>query len=374
MDIKEKTSEKMPKPITEAFTKILMINFGGLGDQILFFPTIKSIKLAYPNSEIVFATEPRSASAEKLTEFIDKTFVCDIKTPHKHKNLLNIAKFLVRVWREKFDIVISSGSSPQVAVLLFLTGIKNRIGFECGAISRFLLSKKGGLNLRQYAANMYHELAKALIPGSIFTLPEIKVPEESVNKIKHLLNIDAKSDKKIIVIHPGVSKLSILKNILKFWDVKNWAELIKRLLETDKYIVVMAGGNDDTEAYLAIKEKLKIIGNKTLSENLLDFMNKTSNVMELAALIKLSDALVCVDSAPMHIGVGVGVKTIALFGPTDEKKLLPEKDSRFLVLKSKNLVCRPCLWDRRKVSCENPVCLDIPVEEVFESLEKLINN
>ena len=43
--------------------KVLLINFGGIGDEILFFPTIKSVKQTYPNAKIYLALEKRSKSA-----------------------------------------------------------------------------------------------------------------------------------------------------------------------------------------------------------------------------------------------------------------------------------------------------------------------
>jgi ADP-heptose:LPS heptosyltransferase len=344
-------------------TKILLINFGGLGDQILFFPAIKAIKKIYPDSHITFATEPRSGSAEKLTDLIDETIICDIKSGNKYKNIIN---FLLKIWSRKFDLVVSSGSSQQVAVLLFLTGIKKRIGYDSGALSRILLTKAVPLNQKQYAGDMYHDLAKALNPEAVVEFPEISVPDEILEKQREIM---ASNQAKVIVIHPGVSKLSIQKNILKFWDVKNWTELIKRLLDTGKYRVILTGGKDDEEVSDALKKELGEI----LSENFLDLTNKTANIIELAAIIKLADVLVCVDSAPMHIGVGVKTPTIALFGPTDEYKLFPMQDNKFIAITAENLECRPCLWDKRQVSCENPICLDIPVEKVFEAIEKSIN-
>jgi len=342
--------------------KILLINFGGLGDQILFFPAIKTIKAAYPDSCITFVTEPRSGSAEKLTDLIDETIICDIKGGNKYKNILD---FLMKIWIRRFDIVVSSGGSKQVALLLFLAGIKKRIGYDSGALSRFLLTKAVPLNQQQYAANMYHDLAKALKKDAVEEIPEINVADDILGKQREIIK---NSDRKIIVIHPGVSKLSIEKNILKFWDVKNWTDLIKRLLDTGKYKVVLTGGKDDEEVSSAIKKEL------SEAENLLDLTNKTANIMELAAIIKLADVIVCVDSAPMHIGVGVKTSTVALFGPTDEYKLFPMQDPNFIAITAENLECRPCLWDKRKVSCENTACLDIPVEKVFEAVETIVIN
>ena len=51
--------------------KILAINFGGIGDEIFFLPTLISLKKEFPNSEITLALEPRSKSVKDLTSIID---------------------------------------------------------------------------------------------------------------------------------------------------------------------------------------------------------------------------------------------------------------------------------------------------------------
>ena len=55
--------------------RILFINFGGLGDEILFLPTIQSVKKEFPNSRITLALEERSKGKdiEIKPERIDMT-------------------------------------------------------------------------------------------------------------------------------------------------------------------------------------------------------------------------------------------------------------------------------------------------------------
>ena len=86
--------------------------------------------------------------------------------------------------------------------------------------------------------------------------------------------------------------------------------------------------------------------------------------MDLARITKKAEVLICSDSAPMHIGVAVGTKTLALFGPTDEKKLLPVSE-KFIAIKN-NADCRPCLWDKRQTTCERLDCLKIDLDEVVK--------
>ena len=101
-----------------------------------------------------------------------------------------------------------------------------------------------------------------------------------------------------------------------------------------------------------------------LKSRLLNYYGKTKNLKELAQLISKMEVMICSDSAPMHIGVAVGTKTIAIFGPTDEKKLLPQ-DPNFVAVTT-NCDCRPCLWDKRNTSCENLYCLNFDTKNIIK--------
>ena len=116
--------------------RILFINFGGLGDEILFLPTILSVKEQFPNSEITLALEERSRGIVSLTNVIDKTLYANIKGRGKYLELL---KLLLKIWQGKYDMVISSGSNKFISIFLFMTFIKEKYGYNTGKLSQFLL-------------------------------------------------------------------------------------------------------------------------------------------------------------------------------------------------------------------------------------------
>ena len=137
--------------------KILLINFGGIGDEILFLPVIFSVKEKFPNSHITLCLEPRSKGIKDLCPMIDEVFCVDIKNQKKTKTFLSIVKFMRK---EKFDIVISSGTNKFIPVLLWFSGAKTKIGYNSDALSKILLTEAVNLNKNQYAGNMYHDLVK----------------------------------------------------------------------------------------------------------------------------------------------------------------------------------------------------------------------
>jgi ADP-heptose:LPS heptosyltransferase len=214
---------------------------------------------------------------------------------------------------------------------------------------------------------MYHDLVSVFNTSNDTKIPEIKIilDEEKRNYIENL-----PGDRKKIVIHPGVSRLSIEKGMIKSWPAAKWAELIEKLLAAGEYTVILTGGPDDREIFSGLRKKIDF-----KKENLLDLSEKNFRIEEFAYIVKCSDMLVCVDSAPMHIGVGLKKPLTAIFGPTDEKKLLPAGNNLFTPVKNDRINCRPCLWDKRQTSCEKLTCLDIEVERVFSTIaEKFVQN
>ena len=325
-----------------SYKNILLINFGGIGDEILFMPVIQSLRKSYPESKITLCLEGRSSAFIKLTNKLDSHFCIDIKTKNKYVEML---KLYFKALIGNYDLVISAGANPLISILLFLTGIKTRIGYNTSKYASKLLTKAVELNKNQYASMMYFDLVKPITNGD-YELPKIEVQE-------------FKKNKNSVLIHPGVSKISIIKNITKTLSAKKWAEIIKLLLNEGKQ-VYLAGGPDDTECIEQIRNELQ----NTDLTNFVDMFGKTKNIFDLVELIKKSEVLICSDSAPMHIGVATDTKTIAIFGPTDDKTLLP-KSNKFIALKN-NSECRPCLWAKRQTTCEKLNCLDIDIKQILD--------
>ena len=332
------------------YKNILLINYGGIGDEILFLPTISSIKKEFPNAKITLALEPRSKCIKDLTQDIDETILVDIKAKGI-KKYLNILKLIINAWRKGFDCVISSGKNPMVAIILFLTFAKERIGYN--SKTDFLLTKKVQLNENQYAAKMYHDLAKPIIISE-YEDPIIKINEEfSLN--------EALQKGEYICIHPGVSKMSVSKNILKCPKIDFWIGLINGLLKKDKRVVLL-GTNDDKEL---IEEILK---NETIKNNpnFINYFKKTKNILEMAYIMKNSSSVICVDSAPLHVAAAVKAKTFAIFAPTNEEKLIPKTDN--IIVIKKEISCRPCLWHKRSQNCKTSECLNIDYNLILDKI------
>ena len=326
--------------------KILFINFGGLGDEILFLPSIISLKKEFPESEITLALEPRSKGIMSLTNIIDYTLFADIKGKSRYWELL---KLLFKIWTKRFDIVISSGSNKFISIFLFLTFIKKRYGYNSGKLSEILLTNAIKLNKNQYAAKMYHDLVRDITRFNT-ELPEINIVKREVKP-------------NTVLIHPGVSLLSVKKNMIKTIPAACWAEVVEKLADSGKK-VILAGGPDD-------RETIETIVKCVPAEKYINMFGQTKNLKELAELISGAEKFLCSDSAPLHIAVSLGVKTYVIFGSTDDKKLIPQNE-KVIPIKNENCKCplRPCLWEKRQTTCETLECLKISADDIVSKILK----
>lgn len=327
--------------------RILFINFGGLGDEILFLPTIQSVKKQFPNSHITLALEERSRGITRLTDVIDETLFANIKRafPLLGGGLgrgLILLKLLFKIWQGHYDIVISSGSNKFISIFLFMTFIKEKYGYNTGKLSQILLTKAIDLNKNQYAVNMYHDLAQNV------TNIKTELPALSIKKKPVIPNT--------VLIHPGVSKISVQKGMIKTIEASEWAKVVELLADNGKR-VLLAGGPDD-------KECIETIQKLVPPEKYENLFGQTKNLEELAELISSAEKFLCSDSAPLHIAVALGVKTYVIFGSTDDKKLIPQNENVIPIKANCNCPLRPCLWERRQTTCEELSCLKISAEEI----------
>ena len=197
---------------------------------------------------------------------------------------------------------------------------------------------------------MYHDLVEPL------TTIKTELPILSIQKKPIIPNS--------VLIHPGVSKLSIQKGMIKTIPDKEWAKVIEGLAEKGKQVFLLGGPED--------KNCIETIQKLVSPDKYENMFGKTKNLVELAELISSAEIFLCSDSAPLHIAAALGVKTYAIFGSTDDKKLIPQNGT-VTPIKAKDCTCplMPCLWERRQTTCDELSCLNITPEQIVNTLTNL---
>jgi len=293
--------------------KILALVPGGIGDQLLFFPTLETLKQQYPNSAIDVIVEPRAKSAYRVCKYVREVLMFDYKDRNSMADYLN----LLGVIRDReYDAAITLGRRWTVGLLLWLNGIPVRVGYE--SKNSWFISNPVPLKTEQYAAWMYHDLVQGLGIQSTCPAMKINVPKKDIDWAEteqQRLEIKGKS---YILIHGGSSQLAQSKGIDKIYPVPKWQRIVEDIQrkQPDLPIVLLQGPEDEewVGKMLEVCPSLKV--------------TMPPDIGKLAASIAGANLMLCTDSAPMHLSVAVGTYTIALFGPTEAKKLLPSNSER----------------------------------------------
>ncbi|MCW6036998.1 glycosyltransferase family 9 protein [Spirulina subsalsa FACHB-351] len=299
--------------------RILALVPGGIGDQILFFPTLATLKQTYPQAQIDVLVEPRSKGAYRVCPSVSDVLVFDYKDRNGLADYLNL---LGMIRDREYDIALTLGQRWAVGLLLWLNGITTRVGYE--SPKSCLLTATVPLKTEQYAAEMYHDLLLGLGIQTPCPTPTITVPKSDIDWAEATQDRMGIRDTGYILIHGGSSQLAVTKGIDKIYPPQNWSAIIADLQtkQPDVPIVVIKGPEDSALVgeLLAKAPNLKVVS--------------PPDIGKLAAFIAGANLMLCTDSAPMHLAIAVGTYTIALFGPTDAKKLVPPNSETCIPIQS----------------------------------------
>ena len=291
---------------------------GGIGDQILFFPTLDDLKRNYPNAQIDVVVEPRSKAAYRVSKSVHEVLAFDFQD---RNSLADWGNLVGTIRDREYDVAIAVKQNWLMGLLVWLTGITTRIGYQGkGAV---FLTNAVPFKPSQYAAALYHDL---LQPLSIKT----PVPELAVNVPKTDIDWAEKEQKRLgvhetgyILIHGGSGQLSQAKELDKIYPVEKWHQIIQSFQEKqpDLPVVVIKGVDDEQfmRSLLGSSPDIKVTA--------------PNDIGKLAAIIAGANLMLSTDSAALQLSVAVQTYTIALFGPTDPAKLLPRND-KFLAIES----------------------------------------
>jgi ADP-heptose:LPS heptosyltransferase len=293
---------------------------GGIGDQILFFPTLDDLKQSYPDADIDVVVEPRAKSAYRVCKSVSDILTFDFKDRNSPADWAN----LLGVLRDRYyNVALALGQRSGVGLLLWLTGIPIRVGYGTNAIGRFFLTNPVPLKPDQYAASMYHDLLRGLDINTPTPELAISIPKRDLEWAEVEQKRLGLAGSGYVLIHGGSSQLAQIKGIDKIYPVESWQQIIQDFQQRQPGLpIVVVQGPDDRDFVSALTQSAPALK-----------VTMPGDVGRLAAMIAGANLMLCTDSAPMHLAIALKVFTLALFGPTDPTKLIPVND-KFLSIKS----------------------------------------
>jgi len=313
-------------------SRILVITLSNVGDIILTTPVISALSREFPEARIDVMVGPRGKDIFDKDPRIFKVIIYD-----KHMPITAKRRLQLKLKKLKYDLVVDIRNT----VFPLLIGPR----YRTATIQKFPRSV-----LHSRTRHLYR--LKSVGIDKLKEPSYIHIPKEDDEHAGRLLKDNGISDP-IVIINPGA------RSHLKRWTVEGFAEVADRLIGTCKANVVFVGLSEDEDMVKEVIAKMK-----HKPHNL---VNKT-NIRQLAGLMKRAKILITNDSAPLHLGCAVGVKVIALFGPTDPRKYGPTGEYDIVI--REKLSCSPC---ERAECIRNYECMRlIAPDSVFDAAKMVI--
>ncbi|AFY32257.1 glycosyltransferase family 9 protein [Calothrix sp. PCC 7507] len=291
---------------------------GGIGDQILFFPTLDNLQRYYPNAQIDVVVEPRSKAAYRVSKSVHEVLTFD----YKDRNSLADWSNLVGSIRDReYDTAIALEQSWLVGLLLWLTGIPTRIGYQ-GKGSVFLTNPVP-FKTSQYVAAAYHDLLQPLGIESPYPELAVNIPKPDIEWAQNEQKRLGVHETGYVLIYGGSKQSSPTQDQDTIYPVDKWQQIIQEFQhkQPDLPIVLIKTPEDEefVRSLLDSSPNVKV--------------TSPDDIGKLAAIVGGASLMLTTDSVPLQLSVAVQTYTIALFGPTDPAKVLPKSD-KFLAIKS----------------------------------------
>lgn len=312
--------------------KILVFKLCCFGDSVFITPAVISLKKNFPEAEIVFAHADWIKPMIGFIPEVDRGILFEnVYEKGIFKKIKGTINFLIKMRKEKFDMVFYGHRSNLLSLVLMLSGVPYRLGYEG---TKYLTHKAVFISsLPEY--ERYQRILSDNGLTTVASLPKLLMPDISSYEDK----LKVKPGMKILGIFPKGGNNPGTEMDIKKVDFEIYVELAKMIIKGFPEIrIIFFEGTHSDEKFI-LPSELKITKEVIKNE-----------------LIACCDYFVSGDTGSLHIAAALGVPTVSIFGPTDPRILAPANSEgaprkHFYVWKKPE--CSPCYTPETAIDKKN---------------------
>lgn len=295
---------------------ILVVRFSSLGDVILTTPVFPNLKAEWPNARVTVLTKSQYAPVFEGNPHVDRVW-----TFGGEVSFADIAK---RVRQEKFDLILDLHNNLRSYFLRVIAGPPLVVAVNKATLARWklLLFKWSSPILEGSVRERILDTLRRINVG--VGVDETRLYPQNAESV--LKKLDLPVGRRLIGIAPGAHHAT------KRWPFEKFAESANRLGAFPDTTVILLGDKRDENVGNVIAKRLVVDHRNLIGQ---------TTVSELIALTSRLSFLLTNDSGLLHMGEALGVRLVAIFGPTVRALgFAPyRKTSRVVEVR---LPCRPC--------------------------------
>jgi lipopolysaccharide heptosyltransferase III len=271
-------------------SRILVISLRRFGDLLLTTPLIRSLRRAWPDSEIDVLAFANTAGIVAGNPDINRVI-----TMPERPTTAESARLLARLWR-RYDIAISTQSGDRPTTFAFAAG-RLRAGVTTGDDPWLARTLKGiALQRSVPAEDKIHRVEQMLRLADVLEIA--RVPELVCPAAAPTSRIVTGANYALIHAAPMFT--------YKEWTLEGWRALAAGLAQRGLSVIAIGGPGESERRYL--DEVWRGIAAVHQME-----------WPDMMTLLTKARIYIGPDTSVTHLAAAAGCKTIALFGPTDPR-------------------------------------------------------
>ena len=339
--------------------RFLIIRLGAIGDVVHTLPLAAAIKDARPDSHITWAVEP--APREVLLGNSDIDEILTIDTKAWRRNLFSggysvLRSDLLALKNAGADVALDAQGLIKSGFLSWASKAPVRIGFAhrfCREgmnvlfATHHVLPPESPHHVVEKNLSLLEPLGLPIPLEDQYRFPLHEIPGEGEQAERLLERMGHRDGRPLLIIHPGGAWVT------KRWAPNRFAQLADHWQENDLGDVFLIWGPGEE----------KIVEDVASSMRTQPLVAPATNIREMMAFIRRGSCFVGGDSGPIHLAAAMGVRCLAIMGPTEPVRNGPwGKENSVL---HHRLACSGCY--ARK--CPDIECLErVKVAEVVSAL------
>lgn len=315
------------------FRRILVRATNWVGDAVMSIPALQALREKFPSAQIAILARPWVAGLYGREPFCDE--LIPYEAPRNWRGLRGKWQIAQDLRKLRFDCAILLQNAFESAALVKAAGIPVRIGYDRDARGWLLTHPIPVPNegeIPKHQRFYYLELlkrARLIEPYGIGKPIRLAGAFAAAQAGRDLFRVSSITGP-VIGVAPGAAYGGA-----KRWLPERFGEVAARLAGERGASVAIFGSKEEWPICNIVYEYLQ---RKTQHSVNLAGATTLSELIEMVAACEL---LLTNDSGPMHIGSALGVRTIAIFGATDDEATGPTGEWSRVV---RNPVeCSPCL-------------------------------
>ncbi|MCW8995774.1 MAG: glycosyltransferase family 9 protein [Psychromonas sp.] len=322
---------------------------------MLSLPLAELIKQKYPSCVVAYFLREYTSPLLDSNPFIDEVIIAD-----ELNSEILFKENLKKIKAKGFDTCVVVNPTLKISLIMFLAGIKYRIGTGYRWYS-FLFNEKVFEHRKyaekhelEYNIGLLKKIGIDVIDFSKSLEFHLSVDDNSSKKINALLlEKGYKHQNKIVIVHPGSGGSSV--DLPK----EKLIELTLKLSEIKNLTIAVTGSKNETQLCKEFEINKSVIN---LAGRL--------DISLLKALIKKADLFISNSTGPIHIAAAFGVYIIGFYPKIlscSQKRWGPYTENKTIFIPT--IDCSNCTREQ----CEKLNCMNsIDIGRVFDETRSVL--